>query len=41
MLWVERLHKAGWYHRVGLEEGIDTTYRDFLDKTGAGSMGKE
>jgi len=41
MLWVERLHKAGWYHRIGLEEGIAMTYRDFLEKTGTGSIGKE
>lgn len=41
MLWVERLHKAGWYHQIGLEKGIATTYLDFMEKTGTGSIGKE
>lgn len=40
ILWVERLHQVGWHHRIGLEEGIDTTYRDFLEKTKAGSLDK-
>lgn len=38
MLWVERLHQAGWYHRIGLEEGIVTTYRDFLEKAQDGGL---
>jgi GDP-L-fucose synthase len=40
MLWVERLHQVGWRHRIGLEEGIATTYRDYMEKTRAGSLGK-
>jgi GDP-L-fucose synthase len=41
LLWVERLHQAGWHHRIGLEEGIAGTYKDYLDKSRAGSLGKE
>lgn len=40
LLCVDRLHRAGWYHRISLEEGIFTTYRDFLEKTRAGALSK-
>jgi GDP-L-fucose synthase len=29
---VSRLHSMGWKHRYSLEEGIQLTYRDFLEK---------
>jgi len=40
LLWVERLHQAGWLHRINLEEGIAGTYEDYLDKARAGSLKK-
>lgn len=41
LLCVDRLHRAGWYHRISLEEGIFTTYRDFLEKTRVGALSKK
>ncbi|GAB3180997.1 GDP-L-fucose synthase [Telluribacter humicola] len=29
---VNKLHGLGWKHRIGLEEGIQATYQDFLQK---------
>jgi GDP-L-fucose synthase len=29
---VSRLHKLGWKHRIELEDGIERTYQDFLQK---------
>jgi len=34
LLDVSRLHGLGWRHRIGLEEGIRTTYQWFLDNRG-------
>lgn len=35
LLDVSRLHALGWRHRVSLREGIETTYRWFLDHLGS------
>jgi len=32
LLDVTRLHDLGWRHRIGLEEGIELTYRWYLDQ---------
>ena len=40
LLDVGRLHELGWRHRIGLEDGIRSTYRWFLDHgPGDGSAG--
>ena len=31
LLDVSRLHELGWHHRIGLEEGLESTYRWFVD----------
>jgi GDP-L-fucose synthase len=31
LLDVSRLHALGWRHRIGLREGIERSYRWFLD----------
>ena len=31
LLDVTRLHKLGWRHKIGLREGIESTYRWFLE----------
>jgi GDP-L-fucose synthase len=35
LLDVSRLHAAGWTHRIGLREGISSTYRWFLENVAA------
>ena len=35
LLDVSRLHALGWRHRIGLEEGLRSTYRWFLDHLGS------
>jgi GDP-L-fucose synthase len=35
LLDVSRLHALGWRHRIGLEEGIASTYRWFLENQGS------
>ncbi len=34
LLDVSRLHALGWRHRIGLREGVETTYRWFLEHPG-------
>jgi GDP-L-fucose synthase len=38
LLDVSRLHALGWRARIGLREGIDRTYRDFLAEKAAGRL---
>jgi GDP-L-fucose synthase len=35
LLDVSRLHSRGWHHRIGLREGIDASYRWFLENLGS------
>ena len=35
LLDVGRLHALGWHHRIGLTEGIESTYRWFLQQLGS------
>ena len=37
LLDVSRLHKLGWQHRIGLRQGIESTYRWYLDHGAAGA----
>jgi GDP-L-fucose synthase len=39
LLDVSRLHAAGWRHRIALREGIESTYRWFLDNKDVVRMG--
>jgi GDP-L-fucose synthase len=39
LLDVSRLHRLGWRHRVDLAEGIDRTYRWFVEHADAARMG--
>ena len=39
LLDVGRLHAAGWKHQIGLREGIESTYRWFLDNKDVVRMG--
>ncbi|HEX3702775.1 MAG TPA: GDP-L-fucose synthase [Vicinamibacterales bacterium] len=39
LLDVSRLHRLGWHHRVDLAEGIDRTYRWFVEHADAARMG--
>jgi GDP-L-fucose synthase len=32
LLDVSRIHSLGWRHKTGLKEGLETTYRDFIEK---------
>ena len=34
---VSRLHRLGWHHRIGLREGIERTYRWFVQRIEAGA----
>jgi GDP-L-fucose synthase len=34
LLDVSRLHALGWHHRIALREGIETTYRWFVEHQG-------
>jgi GDP-L-fucose synthase len=38
LLDVSRLHALGWRHRIALREGIETTYRWFLDHQGSSEL---
>jgi GDP-L-fucose synthase len=35
---VSRLHALGWRHRIGLREGIESTYRWFLERQGSDEL---
>jgi GDP-L-fucose synthase len=38
LLDVSRLHALGWRHRVGLREGIASTYGWFVEQLAAGAV---
>ena len=38
LLDVSRLHALGWRHKIGLREGIESTYRWFLEHQGSGEL---
>ncbi len=38
LLDVSRLTRLGWRARIGLQEGIETTYRDFIARFGAATL---
>ena len=39
LLDVSRLHELGWHHRIELREGIDSTYRWFMENLASGLRG--
>jgi len=38
LLDVSRLARMGWRARIGLQEGIEATYRDFVARFGAATL---
>jgi GDP-L-fucose synthase len=38
LLDVSRLHRLGWRHRIGLRDGVEGTYRWFLEHAASGEL---